>query len=455
MSLARTYCCLLLLAAACAPGQGEPPASSTDSGTALYAGMHPPAFPSLGSALPAGHTAYDNASLAQLFVSLSHDMEWGARRRHLVRFEMPVSVGLEGAGATRYFAFVDGFLSQIAEKSGVDIARRDPSNLHVRLVNGRQFERLLATAVCVVAQDNVGWEEFSDDPGGRGAEALVAAERLEDMTIFIPDTAPPFQVRNCLLEEIPQALGLANDLFGLGSSIFNDDAAHLWPTKLDYLMLRVLYDPIMRTGLDRRQTEARAREILDRINPSGIGAPPLPSLRTRSLGNWSELMRQVFSRETTEGEAQTYAGRAVTLVKAMAPGSAQHCHTLITAGRVLSRSDPEQALSLFDEASRVCDMAHGFSDIRQARIRLESSCALLRLGRSEDVAALAEEVWPVLAAHGQDERLAALYAMQSAALEEIAPGSARAAAARQLAEDWGAYAFGAGANMASGCRRKS
>ena len=445
---------LLALGAACVPvqegaGQATPVARRAAPAVAVL-----PAFPRLGAALPAGHTGFGNASLARLFTSLSHDMEWGARRRHLVRYEGPISVALEGPGAERHFAFIDGFLGQLVRNSGVAIARdAGPANLHIRLVGGARFDALLPTAFCVVAQGDVSWDVFAADPSHHGARALLAAERIAQMTIFIPQTALPYLVRNCLLEEIPQTLGLANDLYGLGPSIFNDDAAHLWPTKLDYLMLRVLYAPEMATGLDRRETERRALGVLDRINPAGISAPPLPLLRQRSLGDWPDLIQKVFSRAASEREVRDYAQKALTIVEAYAPMSAQHCHTLITAGRVLSRPEPERALHLFDLARRVCDNAHGISDIRHARIELESACALLRLGRFDEVIAVTEAIWPVLAAHGQDERLAALYTMQSEALEATEPGSARAASVGRLADEWNAYALGAGKRAAS-CRRK-
>ena len=437
---------ILALGAGCDPAR-EAPAQATPVAVAM------PSFPGLGAALPAGHTGYDNASLARLFVSLSHDTEWGARRRHLVRYEAPVSVGLEGAGAERHIAFLDGFLRQLASNSGVAITRNpEGSNLHIRLVAGKRFDALLPTAFCVVAQGEVSWNTFASDPSTHGARALLAAERIVQMTIFIPDTAPPYLVRNCLLEEIPQALGLANDLYGLGSSMFNDDAAHVWPTKLDYLMLRVLYAPEMVTGLDRRETGARALEVLNRINPAGIGAPLL-LLRQRSLGDWPELIQNVFSRAVSEREARGYAEKALTIVEAYAPMSAQHCHTLITAGRVLSRQEPQRALQLFEQARRVCDAAHGVSDVRHARIALESACALLRLDRFSEVIAVTEAAWPVLAAHGQDERLAVLYTIQGEALAAAEPGSPRAAGVARLAAEWTAYALGPGRSGPT-CRRK-
>ena len=349
---------LLALGAACMPAREAPEQAAAAHEAPATQQVAPavavkPAFPELGAALPAGHTGFDNATLARLFTSLSHDVEWGARRRHLVRYEGPISVGLEGPGGADHIPFIDGFLAQLERNSGVAIARAaGPANLHIRLVEGARFDALLPTASCIVAQGDMSWDVFAANPSHHGARALLAAERLEQTTIFIPRTAPPYLVRNCLLEEIPQALGLANDLYGLGPSIFNDDAAHLWPTKLDYLMLRVLYAPEMVTGLDRRETEARALVVLNRINPAGISAPPLPLLRQRSLGDWPELIQKVFSRGASERAVQDYAQKALTIVEAHAPMSAQHCHTLITAGRVLSRPEPERALQLFDLARR-------------------------------------------------------------------------------------------------------
>jgi len=442
---------LLLLAAACTP---KPEAPAPDPVSAVPAVVAMPAFPRLGAALPAGNTRYDNASLARVFVSLAHDMEWGGRRRHLVRYETPISVGLDGPDAARHFSFLDGFLGQIARNSGVAIARSaGPENMHVRLVEGKRFDALLPTAFCIVAQGDASWDAFSADLGRRSARALLEAEHITQMTIFIPDSAPPYLVRNCLLEEIPQALGLANDLYGLGSSIFNDDAAHLWPTKLDYLMLRVLYASEMVTGLDRRETEARALSVLTRFNPAGKAAPPLPLLRQRSIGDWPKLIQNVFSRAASEREAREFAEKALTIVAAHAPMSAQHCHTLITAGRVLSRREPQRALQLFAQARRVCDRAHGVSDVRHARIELESACAMLRLGQFAEVIVATEATWPVLAAHGQDERLAALYSIQAEALAVAEPGSARTESVARLAAEWSAYALGPDRRVAA-CRGK-
>ena len=444
---------LLTALAACA---GERVLDSGGQSGEPFALPPPPAFPVLGAALPAGHTAYGNESLARLFVVLAGGFEWGMERPNLVRFEEPVRVALEGRPAAAFEPFLDHYLARIRAEAGLDIApaeRVGEANLHVRFVNGREFRRLVQSAACITTVGDLPWLRFAADPQRFGVQALVSATTLEAATVFIPDDAPPHLVRSCLLEEIPQALGLGNDLFGLASSSFNDDGAHLWPTKLDYLMLRLLYSPGMDTGLSLREARLRARALLTHLNPAGESAPPLSELNLRALGDWADLMRAVFSRRAKPGQRERFIVKALTLVQAQAPDSPQHCHTLITAGRVFSRPDPARALSYLTTAKKVCERATGVSDIRQARIALEMSCVHLRLGRPEKALRLVEEAWPVLAAHGQDERLAALFTIGVEARTLLAPGSPETASMMKLARAWSDYAMGQG-RRAADCRAR-
>ncbi len=442
---------IIFVLAACAERAPAPAVDDTGRRQAL---APLPSFPVLGAALPAGNTRYGNDSLARLFVTLAGEFEWDVQRPNLVRFEQPIRVRLEGPGAQAFESFLTRYLAQMRREAGVDIhpaEAGEAANLHVRIIDGRSFGRTVHGAACITTVGDIPWARFAADPERYGARALAAATRLEAATVFIPDDAPPYLVRNCLLEEIPQALGLGNDLFGLASSSFNDDGAHLWPTKLDYLMLRLLYAPEMKSGLSLPAARARARALLARLNPQGEQAPPLPSLHRRDLGDWPDLMRAIFSRRASPEQRQRFVEKALAEVTARAPYSPQHCYTLITAGRVFSRPEPARALALFGEAREVCYRTLGASDIRQARIALESACAHLRLGEAEEAARTAETVWPTLAAHGQDERLAALYTIGADALAVIAPGSPRAIAMERLARAWNDYAMGPGGRAAD-CR---
>ena len=74
---------------------------------------------------------------------------------------------------------------------------------------------------------------------------------------------------SCLHEEIAQGLGLPNDSPLARPSVFNDDEEFGLLTRHDEYLLRMLYDPRMRTGM----SEAEARPVAQIIAEELIGGP--------------------------------------------------------------------------------------------------------------------------------------------------------------------------------------
>lgn len=407
---------------------------------------HEPAEPVLYRALPAGHTQYGNASLAELLVTLTHETEWGGARPHLVRFEAPVRVALEGPGAERHRPFVARYLGYLRRHTGIDIgpaAGRTgaPANMTIRLVSGGDFSRLLPSASCVLVPNATQWGDFREAPDTMGGVAMAEARRLDAVTIFVPDDAIPADIRRCLLEEIAQGLGPLNDLYGLGPSIFNDDFGHLWPTRLDLLMLRVLYAPELESGLGRRETERRAKAVLDRINPAGRRARPLPAPSHRSEETWRALVGDVLRSDRHARSRRGAARDALAFAERALPGTAWHCHSLVLRAQVEKRAEPELAARLLAKAEEVCAQVHGAEGPRIAQVRLTRAGLALALARPDEALAESEGLAPILAGHGLDEALAAYYAVRARALESLGrDGQSRSAA--RLAADWGAYATG-------------
>ena len=68
-------------------------------------------------------------------------------------------------------------------------------------------------------------------------------------------------MRDCLHEELAQALGPLNDLYHLPDSVFNDDNIHTVLTGFDMLILRAAYAPELRTGMTREQVEAVSSRV--------------------------------------------------------------------------------------------------------------------------------------------------------------------------------------------------
>jgi hypothetical protein len=68
--------------------------------------------------------------------------------------------------------------------------------------------------------------------------------------------------RHCIIEEITQALGLANDSTVIHDSIFNDASQRPSLAPWDALMVRVLYDPRLPPGAIKSTALPIAREVI-------------------------------------------------------------------------------------------------------------------------------------------------------------------------------------------------
>lgn len=86
-------------------------------------------------------------------------------------------------------------------------------------------------------------------PTYSGAVAVIRAE--------LPDRLR----RSCFHEELAQGLGLANDSPAARPSIFNDDEEFAFLTRHDEMLLRMLYDPRLRPGMEEAEAAPIARII--------------------------------------------------------------------------------------------------------------------------------------------------------------------------------------------------
>ncbi|MEM7509071.1 MAG: DUF2927 domain-containing protein [Pseudomonadota bacterium] len=399
-----------------------------------------PDAPSYTSAVPAGGTRYSNDSIADVFVRLTHDLEWGGSRPNLVRFEGPVTVALTGAGAQQYQGFLTAFLADLADRTNIPItATEGPASILIRLVPGAEYA-IYDQNQCFVIMDQPDWKTFleSDVAGGNQFEERTSQSLL---SVIIPNTAEPYNIRECIIEEITQALGPANDLYSLSNSIFNDDNAHTWPTALDYLVLRVLYDPDMRTGLNRDETREKARTILHRVNPDGRQAPDLPEVLQDRFFEWREVLHRLPDDPEEKERTLSQTRALINKARNTAPGSAYHCTALGVDASIRRQVKTDDALDVIDLAIDVCAQLHGPNDVRIALLRLDRAYMLFHLGRYRDAVTEAEGLPETFISHGRDGSVAAAYIVQWAA-RTLRDRTDSAEKQRESAGAWAAYAFG-------------
>jgi hypothetical protein len=92
-------------------------------------------------------------------------------------------------------------------------------------------------------------------------QSNVQTGQYDRAYVFIPAEHPDLMRLACMHEELAQGLGLPNDSGLTRPSIFNDDEEFALLTRQDELMLGMLYDPALSSGM----TEAEARPIVEAL----------------------------------------------------------------------------------------------------------------------------------------------------------------------------------------------
>ena len=197
----------------------------------------------------------------------------GSTRGELRRWDGPVRVGLRfGASVPAErratdTARISSYLARLARASGHPI-RLDDANPNFLIHVVSEDERRALGPVLRAAMPDLAPQDvagITDLP--RSTYCIVLAQSRGTSGIYqrafavIRAEHPDLLRLSCLHEETAQGLGLPNDSPSARPSIFNDDEEFALLTRMDELMLRILYNPALRPGM----TEAEARPIVTEL----------------------------------------------------------------------------------------------------------------------------------------------------------------------------------------------
>lgn len=237
------------------------------------------------ASLPASRS---NRDMARDFLDLSFQLESGRQLPRLTRFEGPISVALKGNTTATMEQDLGQLLNRLRREARLDIRRVSGSaNITIHAVTRRDIRRALPNAACFVVP-NV--DDLADYRKSRSAQKTdwSGLEKRTKIAIFLAYDTSPQDIRDCLHEELAQALGPLNDLFRLHDSVFNDDNFQSVLTGFDMLMLRAYYDPAIKNGMTRNQAAAQIPGILAWINPAGERRASQPLQATPNA--WKSLI---------------------------------------------------------------------------------------------------------------------------------------------------------------------
>ncbi|MEJ8560819.1 DUF2927 domain-containing protein [Yoonia sp. GPGPB17] len=249
----------LAFVAACAEMPADPdPIRLTFPEVQRFAGTSP------------GPATRPNSEMALDFIDLAFRMESGRPLPVFTRFEGPITVRVAGNLRPENREDLTDLLERLRGEARIDIRLTNDTeaNIVIETVPNRTLQRIAPNAACFVVPRVQSWAELR---GARDTPTLnwATLQTREKAGVFIPSDVTPQEVRDCLHEELAQALGPLNDLYRLPDSVFNDDNIHAVLTGFDMLVLRAYYAPELRSGMSEQQVADRLPGIFSRLNPRG------------------------------------------------------------------------------------------------------------------------------------------------------------------------------------------
>jgi hypothetical protein len=412
-----------LVIALCAVAACAPTAQVTKNRPAAESGV---GFGPIG-AMPFAAAPVGASSMARDFMDLTFAMESGTRIAVFSRFEGPITVGLSGdvpPGTGRDLA---GLVGRLRSEAGIDISTvSGPATVTVQFAGRTELRRLAPQAACFVVPNVSSLAEYRRLRGTAEVD-WARIIRRERAAIFIPADTSPQEVRDCLHEELAQALGPLNDLYRLSDSVFNDDNFHSVLTGFDMAVLRLTYSPGIASGMTEAEVGAR---LFGTTTGAGADTP----------SSWVREIETALGRKASLPARQAAADRA--LAQALAAGWADNrtAFSWFAVGKLSAGSNPLRAMDALDQAAAIYGRLPG-GEVQLAHIEMQRAAIALAGGLSAEAARIAAGVVPVVRSHGNAALQATLMLIEAEALEQMGD-SAAAAALRLDSAPYARYGFG-------------
>lgn len=412
----------LLLAALCVVSACGEPAQVSKGGPTEEIGV--------GFGAPGGYrlapVADSGGSLVRDFMDLTFAMESGRSLQSFSRFEGTVTVAMTGSVPATASRDLAALIGRLRSEAGIDIAQTSgPASITVEFTSRADLRRLAPTAACFVVPNVSSLAEFRRKRGSDAVDwALVT--RRERAAIFIPADTSPQEIRDCLHEELAQALGPLNDLYRLPNSVFNDDNFHSVLTGFDMAILRLTYSPDLASGMSLAEVAAR------------LGTAPVA--RSGTSLDWIREIETALGRSGSPAARKAAALRALTLAQAAGWQDNRLAFSHFAVGRLMAASDPVGAQDAFGRAGALYARLPG-ADLQHAHVDMQVAVLALAGGVPEEAARLADRAIPVVRRHENAALLATLMLIKAEALQAMG-NPAAAAALRMDSAPHARYGFG-------------
>jgi len=338
-----------------------------------------------------------NAEIAQDFIDLSFRLESGRTIPTLTRFEGPIGVRVAGEATATLQPDLLSLLARLRTEADIPITltNADDANIVIEAIPQKTLQRAAPHAACFVVPRVSSWAEYLN---ARRTDAVdwTTLTRRDKAAIFVPSDAAPQEIRDCLHEELAQALGPLNDLYRLPDSVFNDDNFQNVLTGFDMLILRTYYAQELRNGMTRNEVAMRLPGLLARNNPNGelrIGA-----LNPDTSRDWIKAIETALSSGNDVTRRRNAAEHAIHLGRTFGWDGPRQGFAYYSYGRLQVGNDPKRAIAAFN-AAEAAYLSGPTTQIHAAHIAVQKAAFALASGDAQQTLILAENAIPIAMAY--------------------------------------------------------
>ena len=390
--------------------------------------------------------ARSNAEIAQDILDLEFLMESGRALPVFTRFEGPITVALTGDVPATAPPDLARVLSRMRAEAGIDIApaaNAAQAAITIDFQPRAAMRRAVPQAACFVVPRVSSFAEYRAARGS-GATDWTTLTRREKVGIIVPSDSTPQEVRDCLHEELAQAIGPLNDLYRLPDSVFNDDNFLTVLSGFDMLVLRVHYDPALQNGMTRGEVAARLPAILARLNPAGEGRGAGRPLAMAPRA-WVDAVEQALTPRGSDAARLRAAHRMLSIAQTQGWQDNRLAFSWFAIGRAQVSQDRAAATEAFRTAQAIWQRLPG-GDVRSAHVDMQIAAFALSDGRFAEALALTERAIPVVR-RAENAALLATLLMINAEANAALGRTDEARSARLDSLGWARYGFGSDAQV--------
>ncbi|WP_317670403.1 DUF2927 domain-containing protein [Thioclava sp. A2] len=383
-----------------------------------------------------------NAALTRDFMELSFALESGRPLPRFTRFEGPITVSLTGKVHPVAPRELDRLVARLRHEANIPISvgASATDHINVEFLPKSEMKRQVPNAACFVVPGVSNWQDYLANRRTARTDWTQLARR-ERMTVFVPSDSTPQEVRDCLHEEVSQALGPVNDLYRLPDTVWNDDNFHTTLTRYDMTILRAYYAPQIWSGMSQPEVLAAMPRVLAQVNPAGgpvkaLHENPTPAAYVRAIN-------RALGGVSSLGARKAAAREAIAISASQGWTDTRAAFGWFVLGRLELPTSPAAATNAFINAGTIYRRIPG-AGIQAAHVDMQLAAYALSSGRAQDAIQLVNRSLSA-ALNGENAALmATLYMIRAEAYDQLG-NIAQARQARLDMAQWARYGFGSDA----------